>query len=56
MALTPNATITVPKLRRFVARRLWPRRILRLLGWLALLGAFAAIGYAIWKLRPLVEL
>jgi DNA-directed RNA polymerase specialized sigma24 family protein len=54
-ALTPNATITVPKLRQFVARRIWPRRILRILGWLLLIGAFAGIAYAVWKLRPMIE-
>ena len=55
LALTPSATISVPKLRRFVARRLWPRRIRRFLGWLILLAAFAGIGYAVWKIRPLIE-
>jgi hypothetical protein len=54
-ALTPNATITVPRLKRFIARRIWPRRIKRALLCLLVLGAFAGIGYALWKLRPLIE-
>jgi DNA-directed RNA polymerase specialized sigma24 family protein len=54
-ALTPSATITVPKLKRFVARRVWPRRIRRVLAWTLLIGAFAGLAYAVWKVRPMLE-
>jgi DNA-directed RNA polymerase specialized sigma24 family protein len=54
-ALAPQESLMLPKLRRTIARHIWPRRILRALGWLIILAFACAIAYAAWKIWPMLE-
>ena len=53
--LTPQGSLMIPKLRRTIAAHIWPRRILRTLGWLIILALALAIAYAVWKIWPMLE-
>ena len=53
--LAPSDELVVPKLRGVIIRHLWPRKIVRLLGWLIIFGFFAGVGYAAWKIWPMLE-
>jgi DNA-directed RNA polymerase specialized sigma24 family protein len=53
--LGPDEQLILPKLRGTIARHVWPRRIVRLLGWLLMLALLAAIAYAAWKIWPRLE-
>ncbi len=53
--LSPDEQMMIPKLRGVIARHVWPRRILRMLGFLILLGFIGAVGYAAWKIWPMLE-
>jgi DNA-directed RNA polymerase specialized sigma24 family protein len=53
--LTPPQEMMLPKLRRTIARHIWPRRIARAFGWLILLSFIGGVIYAAWKIWPMLE-
>jgi len=54
-ALVPSEHLLLPSMRLFVARRIWPRRILRAIQWLILIIVLAGVAYGAYKLYPMLE-
>ncbi len=52
---TPPTDAVLPRVRSIIRRRVWPRRIVRVLGWVCLLGATVAIAWIIWTFKDRVE-
>jgi DNA-directed RNA polymerase specialized sigma24 family protein len=55
-SLEPSEHLLLPSMRSFVARRIWPRRILRAILWTLLLAILAVIAFGVWKLWPMIEI
>ena len=54
-ARSPSETMMVPKLRATIARHIWPRRIMRTIGWFVILGFVGAVAYGVRKVWPMLE-
>lgn len=54
-AQSPDQALTIPKLRRTIRRYVWPRKLMRIVGWIIILIFLAAIAWIGWKIWPNLE-
>ena len=55
-SLTPAGDETLPLVRQTIKRHVWPRRLKFLASLVLLLAILVAIGWAVWKIYPRIEI
>lgn len=54
--LTPPPDVILPRVQSIIRRRVWPKRVVRWIAWLLLLGAIAGASWAVWAYKDRVEI
>ncbi len=54
-SLSPEAALILPRVSRHVSRFVWPRRILRVVGWSIIGAIFALFAWIAWNWKNLVD-